>query len=94
MAIVMLNAIVGVHWPRGFFNANGGLEFPLLLGTVAVAVTAVGPGRFSIDRAIGWDDNISGAWWGLGVAVAAAAVTLLTAGVLRYRERLHAAPTA
>jgi len=39
-------------------------------------------------------DNISGAWWGFGVAVAAVAVTLLTAGVRRFRERLHAAPTA
>jgi putative oxidoreductase len=94
MAIVMLNAIVVVHWPKGFFNTNGGLEFPLLLGTVAVAVAAVGPGRFSLDRAMGWEDNLSGAWWGLGVAMAAAAATLLTAGVLRHRERLHAAPTA
>src|SRR2546421_3029709 len=59
MAIVMLNAIAVVHWSKGFFNANGGLEFPLSLATIAVAVSAIGPGRFSVDRAIGWDDNLS-----------------------------------
>ncbi|HEX9379883.1 MAG TPA: DoxX family protein [Gaiellaceae bacterium] len=94
IAIVMLNAIGLVHWPKGFFNANGGYEFPLTLLTVAVAVSAIGPGRFSVDRAIGWDDNISGVWWGVGVAVAAVAVTLVTLTLARRRERLHAAPAA
>src|SRR2546429_5558421 len=73
IAVVMLNAIFVVHWRNGFFNGNGGLEFPLTLATVAVAVAATGPGRFSIDRLIGWDDNISGVWWGAGVAAAALA---------------------
>jgi putative oxidoreductase len=91
IAVVMLNAIAIVHWPKGFFNANGGLEFPLTLLTVAVAVSAIGPGRFSLDRAIGWDDNISGVWWGVGVAVAAAAISVVTVQVARRRERLHAA---
>jgi putative oxidoreductase len=91
MAIVMLNAIIVVHWPKGFFNTNGGLEFPLVLGTVAVAVTALGPGRFSIDRAIGWDDNITGAWWALGVAGLALVISLVTSGVVKRRERLRAA---
>src|SRR5919198_4046928 len=83
MAIVMLNAIIVVHRPKGFFNTNGGLEFPLLLGTVAVSVAALGPGRFSVDRAIGWDDNISGAWWALGVAGVALAISLVTTGVVK-----------
>lgn len=94
IAVVMLNAIGLVHWPKGFFNGSGGLEFPLTLLTVAVAVSAIGPGRFSIDRAIGWDDNISGVWWGVGVAAAAAAVSFLTLTVARRRERLHTAPVA
>ena len=94
MTIVMLNAIAVVHWSKGFFNGNGGLEFPLLLATVAVAVTATGPGRFSIDRAIGWDDNISGLWWGVGVATVAGAVSLLTVATTRRRARVQAAATA
>jgi putative oxidoreductase len=93
MTIVMLNAIAVVHWSKGFFNGNGGIEFPLLIATVAVAVAATGPGRFSIDRAIGWDDNISGVWWAIGVVVVAAAVTLVTVATTR-RARVQAAAPA
>jgi putative oxidoreductase len=94
IATVMLNAIFAVHWKNGFFNGNGGLEFPLTLATVAVAVAAIGPGRFSIDRLIGWDDNISGVWWGVGVAAAALAITAMTMTVFRHRERLQEHPAA
>ena len=91
MVIVMLNAIIVVHWSKGFFNGNGGLEFPLLLATVAVAVTAIGPARFSVDRAIGWDDNITGVWWAVGIAGVAIAVSLLTVATTRRRARVTAA---
>jgi putative oxidoreductase len=89
IATVMLNAIFAVHWRNGFFNGDGGLEFPLALGALAVAVAATGPGRFSIDNAIGWADNISGLWWGVGVAAAAAAITIATLTVFRRSERLQ-----
>jgi putative oxidoreductase len=85
MATVMLNAIESVHWKNGFFNGNGGYEFNLLLLTVAVSVTATGPGRFSLDHALGWHDNLSGLWWGVGVLAAAVAVSLVTTGLLRER---------
>jgi len=94
IAVVMLNAIFVVHWRNGFFNGNGGLEFPLTLATVAVAVAATGPGRFSIDRLIGWDDNISGFWWGAGVAAAALAISFLTVTVLRHRQVIQEQPAA
>lgn len=94
ITIVMFNAIAVVHWSKGFFNGNGGLEFPLSLATIAIAVSMTGPGRFSIDRAIGWDDNISGVWWGVGVAGVAAAVTLLTVATTRRRARVQAAAAA
>src|SRR5919109_4702977 len=93
IAVVMLNAIVTVHWSKGFWNGNGGFEFPLTILTVAVAVAAIGPGRFSIDRAIGWDDNISGVWWGVGVAGVAIAITFLTVATTRRRARVQAAAT-
>jgi putative oxidoreductase len=89
IAVVMLNAIFVVHWRSGFFNGNGGLEFPLTLATVAVAVAATGPGRFSIDRIIGWDDNLSGVWWGVGVAAAALAISFVTVTVLRHRQAMQ-----
>lgn len=91
MTVVMLNAIVVVHWSRGFFNSNGGLEFPLTLATIAVSVAAIGPGRFSIDRAIGWDDNISGVWWGVGVLAVALAIASITVATTRRRARMQAA---
>jgi putative oxidoreductase len=85
MAIVMLNAIESVHWKNGFFAGKGGYEFNLQLLAIAVAITATGPGRFSLDRALGWDDNLSGLWWGVGVFVTALAVSLVTTGLLRQR---------
>ena len=94
MTIVMLTAIAVVHWSKGFFNTNGGFEFPLSLATIAIAVSMTGPGRFSIDRAIGWDDNISGVWWGVGVAVVAAALSLVTVATTRRRARVRAAAPA
>ena len=87
MTIVMFNAIAVVHWSKGFFNGNGGLEFPLSLATIAIAVAATGPGRFSIDRAIGWDDNLSGLWWGVGVAAVAAVTATFVVTALRERNR-------
>src|SRR4029450_8561833 len=86
MTIVMFNAIAVVPWSNGFFNSNGGLEFPLSLATIAIAVTATGPGRFSIDHAIGWDDNISGVWWAVGVDAAAIVITFGTLTVGRRRR--------
>ena len=83
MATVMLVAIWAVHRPNGFFNTNGGFEFPLALAAAAESVAATGPGRFSIDRAIGWDDSISGLWWGVGIAGIALAAACVVATVLR-----------
>src|ERR671938_295179 len=94
MATVMLNAIFAVHWKNGFFKGNGGLEFPLTIATVAVAVAATGPGRFSVDRLIGWDDDISGLWWGVGVAAAAAGTTVVALTLLRERRSLREQPAA
>jgi putative oxidoreductase len=81
MASTMVVAIGSVHWKNGLWSSAGGYEFNLVLWTVAIAVAASGPGRFSIDRALGWVDNLSGVWWGVGVLVASllgGAATLAT----------------
>jgi putative oxidoreductase len=93
MTIVMVVAVATVHWTKGFFNGGGGYEFNLLIATVAVAVAATGPGRFSVDRALHWDDNLAGAWWGLAVAVAALVAAGVTLTVLRTRPQLQEAPS-
>jgi putative oxidoreductase len=94
IAVVMFNAIWTVHWRNGFFAGNGGYEFPLVLATAAVATSAMGPGRFSIDHAIGWDDNISGLWWGVGVLAAALVISVVTMTVGRSRQAMQEQPAA
>jgi putative oxidoreductase len=94
IAVVMLNAIVVVHWKNGFWNGDGGIEFPLLVLGAVTALAATGPGRFALDRAIGWDDNISGLWWGVGVFGAAVAITIVTQTIGRHRHAARELRTA
>ncbi len=49
----MMMAVAKVHWKNGFWNTKGGIEFPLTLMTIGVALGLTGPGRYSVDRAIG-----------------------------------------
>lgn len=86
LTVVMLNAIGSVHWKKGFFNSAGGYEFNLAILATAVAITAIGPGRYSLDGAIGWAEAISGPWWALAVFVLAA----LAASVTLTIGRTHA----
>jgi putative oxidoreductase len=78
LTVVMLNAIGTVHWKKGFFNSAGGYEYNLLIIATAVAVTAAGPGRFSLDHAFGWAGSISGPWWALALIVLAPMIALVT----------------
>jgi putative oxidoreductase len=78
LTVVMLNAIGTVHWKKGFFNSAGGFEYNLLIIATALAVTAAGPGRFSLDSAFGWVGSVFGLWWALAVAALASAVAVVT----------------
>ncbi len=40
-----------VHAPNGYFNTDGGYEFPAMMGTVSSAVALGGPGTLSFDAA-------------------------------------------
>ena len=82
LAIVMINAIGSVTLKRAFML---GSELELAYLTVAVSLVATGPGRFSLDRAIGWDDELSGVWWGVAALVAAAVVSFVTLTLGRTR---------
>jgi putative oxidoreductase len=48
----MLMAIVSVHWPK-FWATEGGFEYPLVLLVSGLAIGIAGPGRFSLDSALG-----------------------------------------
>jgi putative oxidoreductase len=97
LTVVMLNAIGTVHWKKGFFNSAGGYEFNLAILTTAVAITAIGPGRYSLDSALGWAEAISGPSWALAVAALAALVASVTLTIGRThatRARRQELPAA
>ena len=82
LATVMVNAIASVTFKKAFML---GSELEIAYLTTAVSLAAIGPGRFSIDRAIGWDDNISGVWWGVAALGTALVVSYLTLTLGRTR---------
>ena len=89
LATVMLNAIVTVVFPKGFL---GGYEFETTLLTAAIALTATGPGRISVDNAIGWADEITGPEWASLAFAAAIVASLLTTTLGRARADLDEIP--
>ena len=58
---MMVSAILAVHIDKGLWNSNGGIELPLVFIAAATAI-AFGPGRYAIDRALGfgWEGKLSG----------------------------------
>lgn len=50
LAIVMCVAILTVHWPNGFWNANGGFEYNLVLLAIVISFTWFGAGKYSLDE--------------------------------------------
>ncbi|HEX2576213.1 MAG TPA: DoxX family protein [Aquihabitans sp.] len=52
---LMVVAAWTVHRANGFFIVKSGWEYNLVLATVAVGVATTGPGRFSLDDALGLD---------------------------------------
>ncbi|MFC4507660.1 MULTISPECIES: DoxX family membrane protein [Streptomyces] len=64
-----------VHAPNGFFNAEGGYEYAATLALAATGLAVTGPGRLSLDHALG---HVLDRGWmvpaALGVTAAATAV--------------------
>jgi putative oxidoreductase len=48
-----MTVAASTHAPNGFFNANGGYELPATFGLVGTALALTGPGRYSLDHALG-----------------------------------------
>ena len=73
LSAVLLTAAWTAHRAAGIWVAEGGYEYNLVLITGLFALTAVGPGDWSLDNALGIDANGTG--WALaelGAAVIAA----------------------
>jgi putative oxidoreductase len=78
---VMLVAIVVAHWKVGFFIflPDQGWEYCASIAVVAVAVAVMGPGRWSIDHALGVHiDGWAGAAIALGLGIGGALLQLTT----------------
>jgi putative oxidoreductase len=50
---VMTNAIRHVHMKNGLWVTEGGVEYPVVVLAVLAALADSGPGRFSLDEALG-----------------------------------------
>jgi putative oxidoreductase len=85
IAVVALNR-VAVHLGRERAEAA------VLALAVVVALAATGPGRLSLDRALGWDDELSGLAWGGLVLGAAALATFFTITLGRARAESMEVP--
>jgi putative oxidoreductase len=66
----MITAIRKVHAPKGPWNSDGGYEYNLVLLAIVFALSDVGPGKLSLDAAIGREHK--GLPWALGQLAAGA----------------------
>ena len=76
---LMTVAALTDHRGKGYFIFKGGAEYVVLVAMVAVGLAVVGPGRWSLDHALGLD--LAGIGWGVVALVgglAAAAALLAT----------------
>ncbi|MGX4733511.1 DoxX family protein [Kitasatospora griseola] len=52
----VMTVALTVKWPHGLWVQHDGYEFPLVLIVAAAALTATGPGQWSVDGALGLAD--------------------------------------
>jgi putative oxidoreductase len=78
---VMLNAIIAVHAPKGMWNSNGGMEYPIVLSTVAATLAFAGPGSYSMDAA--FELGLTGYAWG----VSAILLGVITGSIVAMSRR-------
>jgi putative oxidoreductase len=72
---VMLVAVFTVHISKGFWVAQGGYEYNLLLAVAFLSVAFTGPGAWSLDAWLGLD------WSGVVGGVAALILGLVGGGI-------------
>ena len=74
-----------VHAPNGFFNQEGGYEYAATLGLAATGLAVTGPGRLSLDHALG--HALDRGWMVPAALGATAAVTAVIVGARNRRLR-------
>jgi putative oxidoreductase len=71
---VMIVAVVTIHLPYGYWGYKGGYELNVAYVAVAISAALAGPGSWSLDRVIGWDNQLHGLG-ATAIAVCAAAAS-------------------
>ncbi|MGW3955929.1 DoxX family membrane protein [Streptomyces sp. NPDC004752] len=85
-------AAAAVQVPNGFFAQEGGYEHPATLGLAAAGLAVAGPGRFSLDHALG---HVVDRGWMVPAALGVtAAVTAAVVGARNCRVRRTAEEAA
>lgn len=74
-----------VHAPNGFFSQSGGYEHAASLGLAAAGLAVTGPGRLSLDHAMG--HTVDRGWMVPAALAATAAATLAVVGARNARVR-------
>lgn len=76
--LLMLVAMIVVHWGHGFFAATNGVEVPVLFAVAALVLAFAGPGAYSLDAWLGlisaW--TVESTWAVVAAGVAGAAINL------------------
>jgi putative oxidoreductase len=75
----VMTVAITVKWRNGLWAQDNGFEYPLVLVIVAAALTLIGPGRWSVDEALGL---LPWAPWWTAAAVALGAFSGLSARAL------------
>lgn len=78
---LMVVATLTDHRGKGYFVFKGGCEYTVLVATVAVSLSSLGPGSWSLDNAVGWD--LAGWPWVIVTAVGGVGAALLHLAIFR-----------
>ncbi len=79
--LMMAGAVVAVHGSKGLWNTDGGSEFPIVLGSAALALTLTGPGRWSVDHLAGL--QLAGWGWFMAACVITAISAVVDVAMIR-----------
>jgi putative oxidoreductase len=84
MAVGVMTVATTVKWRNGLWAQNNGYEYPAFLALTAACLALTGPGRWSVDEALG---RLPWPTW-----LAVAAIALGAGGGLLTRVLLHRTP--
>ncbi|MFE6284240.1 DoxX family protein [Streptomyces sp. NPDC057877] len=81
-----MSGAAAVHAPNGFFNQGGGYEYAASLALAATGIAVAGPGRLSLDHALGHTFNRGWMVPAAFAVTAAATVAVVGARVKRLQK--------